>query len=121
MELSRLFEERYWKAFLDPAIWIFLLTGLQLTVTIAAAAIVFSLPIGTLLALGRLNRLPLIHYPATIYIEVVRALPVLLIIFFTFFGAAHGFNLFGLQVSWADPAVATIVALTVYTAAVNAE
>src|SRR4051812_15250826 len=114
MEIGRLFEERYWKAFLDPSIWIFLLTGLQLTLTIAAAAIVLSLPLGIVLALGRLNRFPLIHYPAVFYIEIIRALPVIFIIFFTFFGGARGFTLFGVRVTWSDPMVAAIIALTLY-------
>lgn len=121
MELGRLFEYRYWKAFLDPEIWVFLLTGLQVTLTIAVAAIILSLVFGTLLALARLNRFPLVHYPAVLYIEVIRALPVIMLIFFIFFGGARGFALFGLRVSWEDPVMAATVALTVYTSAVNAE
>ncbi|MBI4506551.1 MAG: amino acid ABC transporter permease [Chloroflexi bacterium] len=121
MDVARLFEYRYWKAFLDVEIWVFLLTGLQITLTMAAAAIVLSLVFGTLLALARLSRVPLVHYPAVLYIEIIRALPVLLLIFFMFFGGARGFTLFGLRVSWEDPVVAAILALTVYTSAVNAE
>lgn len=121
MDVGRLFEYRYWKAFLDVEIWVFLLTGLQITLTMAAAAIVLSLVFGTLLALARLSRVPLVHYPAVLYIEIIRALPVLLLIFFMFFGGARGFTLFGLRVSWEDPVVAAILALTVYTSAVNAE
>lgn len=121
MELSRLFEERYWKAFLDWEIWVFLLTGLQVTLTIAVAAIVLSLVCGTLLALARISRFPLLRYPAALYIEIIRALPVLFLIFFTFFGGARGFEVLGARVSWTDPVVAAIIALTAYTSAVNAE
>ena len=56
-----------------------------------------------------------------IYIEIIRALPVLFIIFFAFFGGAKGFTMFGFRVSWQDPVVAAILALTVYTSAINAE
>jgi putative glutamine transport system permease protein len=109
-----LFEARRWTPFLDPGIWRFLLTGVQVTLTMAAVAIVTSLIAGLLLALCRLSRFRLLRYPATVYVEIVRALPVLLIIFFTFFGAARaglGLNPFG----------AGTLALALYTSAVNAE
>ena len=121
MELSRLFEYRYWRAFLDPEIWVFLLTGLQTTLTIAVVAIVLSLIFGTLLALARLSAFRALRWPAGLFVETIRALPVLFIIFFTFFGGARGIDLFGLRVTWADPVVAAILALTIYTSAVNAE
>jgi putative glutamine transport system permease protein len=121
VDFGRLFEYRYWKVFLEPEIWVFLLTGLQVTVTIAAAAILLGLVFGMLLALARISRFPPIHYPAVLYIEVIRALPVLFLIFFVFFGGARGITVFGIKVSWEDPIVATIIALTVYTSAVNAE
>jgi His/Glu/Gln/Arg/opine family amino acid ABC transporter permease subunit len=121
MDLSRLFEYRYWKAFLEPEIWVFLLTGLQLTLTMAAAAILLSLVFGTLLAMGRITRFWPIHYPAVFYIEMIRALPVLFLIFFTYFGGARGFTVFGFRLSWEDPVLATIIALTAYTSAINAE
>ncbi len=121
MDVSRLFEYRYWKAFLEPEIWAFLLSGLQLTVTIAAFAIILSFVFGTLLALARISRFAPVRYPAVAYIEVVRALPVLLIIFFTFFAGTRGITLLGARLSWQDPLVASIAALTAYTSAVNAE
>src|SRR5262245_61351494 len=80
----------------------------------AAIAVVVSLVAGLLLALCRLSRFPLLRYPATLYIEVVRALPVLLIIFFTFFAAARA----GLGLS---PFGAGALALALYTSAINAE
>lgn len=121
MDVERLFGERYWKAFLDPEIWVFLLTGLQVTLTIAAASILLSLVFGTLLALARISRFPLLRYPAALYVEVIRALPVLFLIFFTFFGGARGISLGGFRVTWQDPIAAAIIALTAYTSAVNAE
>lgn len=113
MQIDKLLEWRYWQAFADPAIWAFLWTGLQGTLAMAALAIVFSLLFGTLLALGRLSRHPLVHYPAVGYIEVIRALPVLYLIFFAYFGGTR----FGLS----NPFVAATLALVVYTSAVNAE
>ena len=93
----------------------------KFNVTIAAAAILLSLVFGTLLAIARINRFPLIRYPAALYIEIVRALPVLFLIFFTYFGGARGITILGLKLSWEDPVAAAIIALTAYTSAVNAE
>lgn len=121
MDIGKIFEYRYWKAFLEWEIWVFLLTGLQLTVTIAVAAIVLSLIFGMLLAMARISRFRLLRWPAMVYIEIIRALPVLFIIFFTFFGGAKGFTILGVRVSWEDPVVAAILALTIYTSAINAE
>jgi aspartate/glutamate/glutamine transport system permease protein len=121
MDIAKIFEYRYWKAFLEWEIWVFLLTGFQTTLTIAVFAIVLSLIFGTLLAIARISRFAVIRWPAMLYIEMIRALPVLFIIFFMFFGGAKGFSILGFQVSWQDPVVAAILALTVYTSAINAE
>jgi aspartate/glutamate/glutamine transport system permease protein len=121
VDIGKVFEYRYWKAFLEWEIWVFLLTGLQTTLTIAVFAIVLSLIFGALLAMARISRFRALRWPASLYIEAIRALPVLFIIFFTFFGGAKGFTVFGVHVGWQDPVVAAILALTVYTSAINAE
>ncbi|HEY1295282.1 MAG TPA: amino acid ABC transporter permease [Chloroflexota bacterium] len=113
MQISKLFEARYWEGFADPSVWQFILTGLQVTLVMAIVSIVGSLIFGTLLALARHSRRRALHYPATVYIELIRALPVLYLIFFAYFGGAR----FGLR----DPLVAATFALIVYTSAVNAE
>jgi putative glutamine transport system permease protein len=113
MNLAPLFEYRWWKAFLEVEIWLFLLTGLQNTLAIAAASIVLSLLFGTLLALARLAPWPLLRVPSMLYVETVRGLPVIFLIFFTFFAGAR----YGLT----NPLLAAIVALTAYTSAINAE
>ena len=113
MDAAKLFEYRYWRAFLEWEIWLFLLTGLQNTLTIAVAAIVLSLLFGTLLALARLAPWAPLRLPAMLYVETIRALPVIFLIFFTFFAGAR----YGLT----NPIVAAIVALTAYTSAINAE
>jgi glutamate transport system permease protein len=113
MQLNRLVEARYWVGFTEWPIWQFILTGVQVTVAMAIVAIIASLILGTLLALARLSSFAIIRYPATAYIELIRGLPVLYLIFFAFFGGAR----FGLR----DPAVAATLALIVYTSAVNAE
>ncbi len=85
MDLGKLFDDRYWKAFRDPEILVFLLTGLATTLTIAIAAIILSLFFGTLLALARLSDRVWLRWPSSVYVEIVRALPVIFIIFFVYF------------------------------------
>lgn len=75
-----------WRPFTQPAIWRYLLVGLRGTVEAAAVVAVLSAGAGLLLALGRLSRVRLLRWPATAYIEIARALPVLLLIYVTLFG-----------------------------------
>jgi general L-amino acid transport system permease protein len=55
--------------------------GLVLTLIVAISGIVFSFPLGVLLALGRQSTLPLIKWFCVFYIEVVRGLPLIGILF----------------------------------------
>jgi general L-amino acid transport system permease protein len=56
-------------------------TGLLLTLLTAIVSIVISFPIGVLLALGRQSTLPVIRWLSITYIEVVRGLPLIGILF----------------------------------------
>ncbi|GAC1417277.1 MAG: amino acid ABC transporter permease [Candidatus Velthaea sp.] len=89
--------------------------GLATTLEIAAISIAISFVLGILLALGRLSRAPLLRIPSTIYIEGMRALPVLLVIFFSFFALP---KLIGMRL---EPFVAGIIAMSAFTAALVAE
>jgi putative glutamine transport system permease protein len=100
---------------LNPAILTFLAGGLGVTLGLAALSIVVSFALGTLLALARLSRLPLVRWPATVYIEVMRALPVLLVILFAYLGLP---NLLGVKFS---PFTAAVIAMSTFTAALVAE
>jgi general L-amino acid transport system permease protein len=55
--------------------------GLLLTFMLAAISIVLSFPLGVALALGRRSRLPGIRWMCTAFIEVVRGVPLVTIIF----------------------------------------
>ncbi|MEN9223880.1 MAG: amino acid ABC transporter permease [Thermostichus sp. HHBFW_bins_43] len=58
------------------------LSGLLLTLILAAAALIIAFPIGVLLALGRANReLPVIRIFCTLLIELVRGVPLTTILF----------------------------------------
>jgi len=103
-----------WGPLAEPALWGFLAGGLWLTVQVAAVAGALSLVGGVLLALARLSPRRVLSLPAGVYVEIMRALPVFLIILYTFLAAPRlGISL--------DPVPAAIVALTLYTSAVLAE
>ena len=57
------------------------LGGLLLTILAASVSIVLSFPLGVLLALGRRSDLPVIRTLSTVYIEVIRGLPLITILF----------------------------------------
>lgn len=116
---------------LDIRIARFLGIGLIATVTTSIVAIVISLPLATLLALARFaRRTPQAYLSATV-IEVIRALPILLVILFInvrypVLGQIFSFNLTGIWNTLfgallSQQGVAVVVALSVYTAVVNAE
>src|SRR3979409_1989791 len=85
-----------WEMFLNPAIWGFLFEGLRETIYISVVSVALSFPVGMLFALGRLSRRRLIRWPSILYIEGVRALPVLLlIVYFGIKGSALFRPIFG--------------------------
>jgi general L-amino acid transport system permease protein len=55
--------------------------GLLLTMLLAVVSIAISFPLGVLLALGRQSSLPLVRWSCTLYIELVRGLPLIGILF----------------------------------------
>jgi general L-amino acid transport system permease protein len=55
--------------------------GLLLTFLLTAVGIIFSFPLGVLLALGRRSELPVIRLASVTYIELVRGVPLITILF----------------------------------------
>ncbi len=55
--------------------------GLLLTVLLAAIGIILSFPLGVLLALGRRSSLPAVRILSTAYIELIRGVPLVTILF----------------------------------------
>ncbi|AFZ30404.1 amino acid ABC transporter permease [Gloeocapsa sp. BRSZ] len=56
-------------------------SGLLLTLLTAVTSIILSFPLGVLLALGRQSPLPVVRGLSTLYIEVIRGLPLIGILF----------------------------------------
>lgn len=61
----------------DTVLW----GGVLVTIVVASVGIVFSLPIGILLALGRKSDMPTIRLFSTIFIEFVRGVPLVTVLF----------------------------------------
>lgn len=103
-----------WLVLLKPVNLLFVLTGLWLTIKMALVSIVLSLAIGTLIAVLRLSGFVPIRWLALMYTESMRNLPLLLLVFFSYFAMPKlGINL---SIYWA-----AVVAFTVFTSALVAE
>ncbi len=55
--------------------------GLFLTLVVAGVGIVTSLPLGILLALGRRSEMPIVRGVCTVFIEVMRGMPLITVLF----------------------------------------
>ena len=61
----------------DTVLW----GGVLVTIVVASVGIVFSLPLGILLALGRRSRMPAVRTLSVIFIEFVRGVPLVTVLF----------------------------------------
>jgi general L-amino acid transport system permease protein len=100
--------------FVDSGLW----GGLMLTILLAVVGITLSFPLGVLLALGRRSTLPVIRGFSVGYIEFVRGVPLITLLFM---GAAM-LPLF-LPDGWGNPSllIRVTVAITLFSAAYLAE
>jgi putative glutamine transport system permease protein len=105
MDFSKAFSPEYLK---------FLWEGLQVTLQVALFAIILSFVLGIVLGTIRYTRIPVLSHIAILYIETIRNLPLLLIIFFGYFG---------LKEMGVDLPITTsvILSMTVFTSALVAE
>jgi aspartate/glutamate/glutamine transport system permease protein len=92
----------------------FLGEGLMVTLEVALAAIIFSFVFGMILGTLRYTQLPLLSHLATLYIESIRNIPLLLIIFFGYFG----FKEWGVQI---PITLSVILSMTIFASALIAE
>jgi His/Glu/Gln/Arg/opine family amino acid ABC transporter permease subunit len=112
----------------------FILQGLMATVLVSLVSIIASLPLATVLALGRLSAIKVVRWPCVAFVEVIRALPLLLLIFYIYLrfpgldifarvvpGRPSDFFPIVVQIVLSPTGIALMLALTLYTAAVNAE
>ncbi|OBF15707.1 amino acid ABC transporter permease [Mycobacterium sp. ACS4331] len=107
-----------WSPFLTANLWkTYLLPGLQGTLIAAALSIVAALVLGFLLGIGRLSPHAVVRWPAAVLVEFFRAVPVLIMMIFSFaiFGA------YDLVPSKYQALAGVVTGLTLYNGAVIAE
>ncbi|WP_026565154.1 amino acid ABC transporter permease [Bacillus sp. UNC41MFS5] len=92
----------------------FLLEGFAVTLKVAAISIVLSFVIGGLIGTLRYARIPVVSKLLALVVETIRNLPLLLIIFFTYFALPE----IGLEM---EISTAAIAALTVFESAMISE
>jgi polar amino acid transport system permease protein len=91
-----------------------LLVGLGRTLWVSAIAIAGAFVIGVVLGAARAQRIPVISQLAAIYVEVIRNTPILVQIFFLFFGLPQlGIRLDAFTVAW--------ISVTIWGGAFNIE
>jgi glutamate transport system permease protein len=105
-----------WKPFLESSTWVdYILPGLWGTVSAAAVAMVLSLVFGIVFAVGRLSDHWWFSVPSGVVVEFFRAVPLLLMMFFIFFGIPF------LTEQPMPPFWAVVIGLTLYNGSVLAE
>jgi general L-amino acid transport system permease protein len=91
--------------------------GLPLTILLASLSIVMAFPIALVVALGRRSHLPAIRSFCTIYVELVRGVPLISVLFM----ASFMFPLFMPQGVTIDVLVRVLAGITLFAAAYMAE
>jgi general L-amino acid transport system permease protein len=91
--------------------------GLPLTILLASLSLVMSFPLALLIALGRRSNLPAIRTFCTIYVELIRGVPLISVLFM----ASFMFPLFMPPGVTIDVLVRVLVGITLFAAAYSAE
>ncbi len=93
-------------------------TGMLTTVEIFVTTLVFSLPLGLLVAFVRMSKHAVPQWIARIYISIMRGTPLMLQLMFWFFGPYY---IFGIQISASFRLTAALIGFVVNYAAYFAE
>src|SRR5882672_261621 len=91
--------------------------GLPLTIMLATLSIVFAFPIAVVVALGRRSKLPAIRTVCVIYVELIRGVPLISVLFM----ASFMFPLFMPPGVSIDVLLRVLVGITLFSAAYMAE
>lgn len=108
------FDGLRWQQFEYKAVQQELVRGLRATLTAAGLGSVLALAFGSIFAAARLSEHAVLRAPATFVVELFRAIPLLILIFFGYYVP--------LQYGWAlDKLWALVIGLTLYNGSVLAE
>ena len=105
-----------WEPFTESSTWTdYILPGLWATLSAAAVAMVLSLIFGIVFSVGRLSDHWWLSVPSGVIVEFFRAVPLLLLMFFIFYGVPF------ITEAPMDPFWAVVIGLTLYNGSVLAE
>ncbi len=93
-------EPRNFAPFGELSIWRFIGEGVLTVVVVSTIAILLSLPAALALALGRLSSKRAVRWASIAFVEVIRALPLLLVIFYVFLTIPRDLPLFWSREIW---------------------
>lgn len=93
-------------------------SGMLVTIEIFLATLIFSLPLGLLVAFGRMSRIKVIQWIVKAYISIMRGTPLMLQLMVVYFGPYY---LFGLQITASYRLTAVLIAFAINYAAYFAE
>ena len=104
-----------WRPFVQGRTWTtYLLPGLFKTLEAAAISVAIALPLGAVLGIARLSEHAWLRWPAGVFVEFFRSVPVLILMLFAF---TLWFTVF----SAASPLAGVVIGLVLYNGAVLAE
>ena len=95
-----------------------LLPGMAVTIQIFVITLIFSLPLGMVVALGRMSKYKIIQFIFRIYIAIMRGTPLMLQLLVIYFGPYY---LFGVSIAASYRQVAVMIAFSLNYAAYFAE
>jgi glutamate transport system permease protein len=111
------FEYAKWEPFLTPRyIEAILVDGLLITLQMAFVAIIGAVVFGLVFGIGKLSDHATVRWPCWLVVEFFRAVPVILLIIFCFYGVFGSMDELSSRTYWA-----VVLALTLYNGAVLAE
>lgn len=82
-----------WRVLLEGSNFLRLLGGLWITVRISLLSVAISVVLGTLLGMAMTLRNPLVKALTRVYLEFVRIMPQLVLLFLVYFGLAKAFQI----------------------------
>lgn len=120
--LMALKPDPYWDIFL------FVRDGLAITVELTVISFVFIIIVGLIGGLGRIAKNPVIHFIASLYVEIIRGIPLLVQLIWWYYAAPALIKEIGEAIHWdfmanyvANPMVLAVVGLVVCYGAYMAE
>ena len=107
-----------WTPFTESNVWVnFIIPGIVNTLKAAALSIVLALILGFLLGVGRMSTHPAIRWACATFVELFRAIPVLILMLFAYFA----YSRYDVVPSEYATLAGVVTGLTLYNGAVIAE